>query len=495
MTPIVIGGGPAGCAAAYELARHGAAPLIVERLDQVGGLSRTVAHGGCRFDIGPHRFFTKNEEVQRLFEDVVAEDAVRVDRLTRILYQGKFFDYPLTPLNALFGVGPLGAAASFASYGAARLRRPLGPEPANFEEWLVDRFGDRLYRTFFKTYTEKVWGIPCARISRDWAEQRIKALDLKAAIREALAPRAAGEGPKSLVREFLYPRLGAGQLYEKMAAQVVERGGAVELGTRLVRIEREGWRVRAVVVAGPGGERTIEADPVLSSAPLTRLVEMLDPPPPEPVRRAAAALRYREHVGVHLHVVGEAFLDNWIYVHSPEVRMARIANYRRFSAEMADRPEVSPLTVEYFCFAGDATSRRSDAALVDDAVRELETVGLIRRRQVEDAFVLRSAEAYPVIEQSSEAHVRTIKEWLDRFENLLPIGRSGMFKYNNQDHAIYTGLLAARTTLGLGRYDPWKVNIEAEYHEEVAPASNGAPSGPPAARAVASRLLRRLRRR
>ncbi len=463
---VIIGGGPSGLAAALEATEDGAAVTIVERLDQVGGLARTIAFQGSRFDIGPHRFFTRNREVQGLFDRVLGDDLISVTRLTRILHDGVFFNYPLTPLNAMRGIGLRAGAAVAGSYAAARIRRTLSPRPAEtFEDWVVDRFGRRLFETFFKTYTEKVWGISCRQIGADWAAQRIKGLSLGAALRNALF-KTNDTTVKTLVDEFTYPRLGAGQTYEKMAALVGNAGGKILTRSAVRRLHREGTRLRAVAVDGPGGvQHEVEGRYFLTSATLTDTVDMMDPPAPPQVMQACRALRYRDHVAVNLVVAGALFPDNWIYVHSGDVTMARITNYRNFSPEMASGPGIHPLTVEYFAFPGDALSSSSDEHLIERAKNELARIGILDRDQVAAAFVVRSDKAYPVIEIGYEEHVDTIKAWLDSFENLLPIGRSGMFRYNNQDHAIATGLLAARTALGLGQFDPWRVNIDAEYQE------------------------------
>jgi protoporphyrinogen oxidase len=463
---IIIGAGPSGLAAGYEMSRHGASVAILERLDRVGGLARTLSHEGCRFDIGPHRFFTKNQEVHKLFVDVVAEDLVRVPRLTRIYYRNKFFNYPLTPLNALFGVGVGSSVLIFLSCLGAASRQTFFPrDPENFEQWVTDQFGSRLYETFFKTYTEKVWGIPCTQIGADWAGQRIKGLSLIAAIQNALF-NSKGKTIKTLVDEFLFPRLGAGQFYEKMKYSIEARGGTVTPHRQVRRMHREGMRVRSIAVRDPDGNEEIwEGRHFMSSAPLTEMVEMIHPSPPDEVLAACRSLRYRDHVGVHLKMEGVPFPDNWIYVHDKKFRMARMVNYRNFSKEMADREEVSPLTVEYFTFKGDDVWKRSDEELVEFATHELGQMFVGKSGKLMSGFVVRSEKAYPVLELGFQKHIDVIKAWLDQFENLTPIGRSGMFKYNNQDHAIATGLLAARTALGFGKFDPWLVNIDAEYHE------------------------------
>jgi protoporphyrinogen oxidase len=472
---VILGGGPSGLAAAFEAVFRGARSTVIERLDRVGGLARTLEFAGARFDIGPHRFFTKNREVQSLFTGIVAEDLVTVPRLTRIFCADSFFNYPLTPVNALLGVGVAQSARVLASYALARGKRLFDSRPAeSFEDWVVDKFGRRLHEIFFKTYTEKVWGIPCTDIGADWAGQRIKGLSLAAAVTQALF-KARAPAAKSLVNEFLYPRLGAGQLYEKLATRIERHGSRVLRGAEVRRIRRDGFRVRAVeALDGAGASHAIEGKSFLASVPLTEMLEMMDPAPPAEILAAARSLRYRNHVGVNLLVEGRPFPDNWIYVHAKEVGMARIANYANFSPEMKSPEGLNPLTIEYFCFPGDGVWDAADAALIARATCELDQMKLVPRERVRSGFVVRSDKAYPVIEIGYERRLALIKGWLDRFENLLPIGRSGMFKYNNQDHAMATGMLAARTALGLGRFDPWLVNIDAEYHE-AGPAAAAAP--------------------
>jgi protoporphyrinogen oxidase len=470
---IIVGGGPAGLAAGHEAVEHGARATVLERLDQVGGLARTIELEGNRWDIGPHRFYTKNQEVHSLFVQLVAEDLIEVPRLTRIFYNDRYFNYPLTPLNALFGVGVFAGVSAMVDYAAVRGRRALrSPKINNFEDWVVDKFGRGLYESFFKSYTEKVWGIDCTQIGADWAAQRIKGLSLSTAIGNALFKSKSSQA-KTLVGEFVYPRLGAGQLYEKMAAGIERRGGRVITGACVRRIQWERRRIRAVTIGeGNGSAKEIEGRFFLASAPLTEMIEMMDPEAPGEVLAACRGLRYRNHVGVNLLAEGTLFPDNWIYVHSRAVGMARIASYRNFSPAMGREPSLNPLTVEYFAFPGDGVWNAPDNELIERAIRELQFMRILSRDQVVGSFVVRNEKAYPVMEIGYERKIGVIKNWLDQFDNLLPIGRSGMFKYNNQDHAMATGLLGARTALSIKRYDPWLVNIDAEYLEG-APAATG----------------------
>jgi protoporphyrinogen oxidase len=471
MKVFVIGAGPAGLAAAYELSKKGVFVSVLEKLDQVGGLSRTLKHDDCLFDIGPHRFFTKNDEVRQFYVDVLADDVITVQRLTRILYKNTLFDYPLTPLNVVKGLGFGECAHVICDYALAQTQHLFNPvEARTFEDWVTQHFGRRLHETFFKTYTEKVWGMPCTNISADWAAQRIKSLSLPQAVRNAFFKGNGRTTVKSLIDEFLFPRLGSGQLYEKLARQVVMNGGRLRTGSKVKRVIRENERIRSVVIENSAGEvDQVDVDFLLSSAPLTELIEMMEPRPPDHVMASCRSLRFREHLGVHLKIRGPLFRDNWIYIHSKNVRMARVSNYRNFSPEMAGANDnISPLTAEYFAFKDDPIWTSSDEALIALAAAELKSMELIRtEQQVISGFIVRSEKAYPLMELGYEKHISVVKSWLDGFENLLPIGRSGMFKYNNQDHAIATGLLAARTVLGIARFDPWLVNIDAEYLEET----------------------------
>jgi protoporphyrinogen oxidase len=468
---VVIGAGPSGLAAAYELSRQSVPVVLVEQLGQVGGLSRTIRRNGTRFDVGPHRFFTKSAEVHQLWADILKEDLLSVPRLTRIFYNNKFFYYPLAPVNALFGIGPAAAVNIIASYLSTRVKERFSPtDPVSFEDWVVAQFGRRLYEIFFKTYTEKVWGIPCTEIGADWAGQRIKGLSLATAVLNAVF-KPKQKKIKTLVDEFVFPRLGAGMFYELLGEHAQKNGCQILLGRRTVGFRHENSSIKAAIVEDKNGNREeIEGDYFLVSSPLTDGIIGMDPDPPADVMEAARGLRYRSHVGVDLDVEGNPFPDNWIYVHAREVYLARVANYRNFSKEMASNDSRTPITVEYFCFKGDHIWERDEEALIALAKEELQRMKILEPDQVLDSFIIRNEKAYPVIELGYEQKIDALKEYIGRFKNFQPIGRCGMFKYNNMDHAIVTGLLAARNYLG-GNYDVWSVNIDAEYHEsgEVPP--------------------------
>jgi protoporphyrinogen oxidase len=468
----VIGAGPAGCSAARTLIRSNIACTIIDKLDVPGGLARTIKRGESRFDVGPHRFFTRQDEVLNLWREVLGNDLTSVDRLTRILYRNKLFNYPLAPANALFGLGIGTSVHAGASYLASRLKHAVNPrEPQSFEDWVTDHFGTVLYNAFFKHYTGKVWGIPCTEISADWASQRIKGLDLMKAVYHALF-QGKGSEIKTLVDRFLYPRYGAGSLCEIIIDEIVAGGGTYIPLASATAVERvgNGWAVH--YAARDGNSQCVTCDHVLSSMPVSDLVEMLSPKPPMEIREAAKQLRWRNHYGVDLLVKGKKspFPDNWIYVHSPELHTARITNYANFSKEMQGARDLYPLTLEFFSFPGDNIAVLDDSQKIDLAIEELMKIGFLKSaREVEDAFVVFSRAAYAVMQMGYEQNVAKIRNYLDGLEGIQTMGRGGLFQYNNQDHSTMTGILAARNLLG-GRYDVWEVNIDAAYQESgIAP--------------------------
>jgi len=463
---LIIGAGPAGLTAAYELQRLGLTARVFERDEQVGGISRTVEYKGFRFDIGGHRFFTKVPMVQAIWEELLGSDFLERPRLSRIYYDGKFFDYPLRPLNALRGLGPLEACRVGTSY----LRSRLLPhrEEKNFEQWVSNRFGSRLFEIFFKTYTEKVWGMPCTEISADWAAQRIKNLDLIKAIRNALVgPSGGDETISTLIDRFHYPRLGPGMMWDRCREKIEARGVAVRLGQAVLALHHDGRRVESVSV-GKDDESTAEiASPhVVSSMALRDLLLSLDPAPPADVLEAARKLRYRDFLTVILIVErSEVFPDNWIYIHSPQVRVGRVQNFKAWSPEMVPSPEMTSLGLEYFVEIGDELWSAEDSDLVELAAAEMATLGLISEDEVVDGTVVRMPKAYPVYDHEYRETLTTIRRYLGSLENLQVIGRNGQHRYNNQDHSMVSGIFAARNIAGQN-LDVWSINVEQEYHEE-----------------------------
>jgi protoporphyrinogen oxidase len=467
---VIAGGGPAGLTAALELTRHGH-PCVVLEADPnlVGGISRTDQYKGYRFDIGGHRFFSKSEEVNRIWHEILGDDFLVRRRLSRMYYDRKFFHYPLKPWDTLFKLGIVRSARIVASYLRARLR-PIRPE-RSFEDWVVNRFGRLLFETFFKTYTEKVWGLPTNVISADWAAQRIKGLSLVEAARNALfGGRNGNDGAvvKTLIDSFHYPRLGPGQMWEAARDQIRAGGGAVHMDRRVERIEHHGDVVTCFVARDSAGRSyRYEGRHFISTLPIRHLIHGLSPAPPANVTRAAGSLKYRDYLTVVLIVdQPHTFPDNWIYIHEPGVRVGRVQNFKNWSPDLVPDASKTSLGMEYFCFEGDDLWTMSDDELVALGRGEIHEIGLVEAAKVIDGCVVRMPKAYPVSDDVYLDHLAVIRGWLKDLTNLELAGRNGMHKYNNQDHSMMTALLAARNILGLGPYDTWKVNTDAEYHED-----------------------------
>jgi protoporphyrinogen oxidase len=463
---VIIGAGPAGLTAAYELTQRGVAPLLLERSRTVGGIARTESYKGYRFDIGGHRFFTKVEAIEQFWHTLLGPDLLKVQRLSRIYYNGKFYNYPLSLPNTLANLGLVESFLILLSYLKARLLARLLPHQAaeTFEQWVSERFGHRLFRTFFKTYTEKVWGIPCDQIQADWAAQRIKGLSLYKAVVNSIF---GTNDTKTLIKTFYYPRLGPGMLWERCHDVVKAQGGSVYLDTSVVALKHNNSQIQSVVYEQDGERVSVSVDHVMSSMPMTTLVKQLDPPAPEPVIAAAHALKYRDFILVALIIdKAELFPDSWIYVHSPDVTVGRIQNFKNWSAEMVPDAQMTCLGMEYFCNQGDDIWSLSDAELVELATKELQHLGLCEGATVQDGTVLRQPKAYPVYDPTYRQNVRILQTYLGQFTNLQTMGRNGMHRYNNQDHSMLTGLLAVKNFFGEA-HDLWQVNAEQTYHEEV----------------------------
>ena len=469
---VCIGAGPAGLTAAHHLSKAGAQVTVLERDPvHVGGISRTEKYKGFRFDVGGHRFFSRSKEINDLWHEILGDQLINRPRKSRIFYQGKLFDYPLRALDALTKLGFFESARCMLSYFKARMF-PV-PEPKTFEDWVTNQFGHRLFSIFFETYTEKVWGMKCKEISADWAAQRIKGLSLGTAVWQALVPRwfrGNGTTPKSLIDNFKYPRLGPGQMWETAAEQVRLAGGKVLLGMQVSQLHRNPasgeWTVSAISPDGKTHE--FQAGQLISSAAIAELVEWLRPAPPEAVLAAARALRYREFITVALIVKDvDCFDDNWIYIHDSSVRVGRIQNFKSWSPHLVPDPDLNCLGLEYFCFKGDGLWDSKDEDLIRLADEELIQLGLVTPGHVVDGTVIRQTKAYPVYDEDYEERVALVRSWLEKnLPELQLVGRNGMHKYNNQDHAMMTALLAAENILaGERKWDIWQVNQDAEYHE------------------------------
>jgi protoporphyrinogen oxidase len=460
---LVCGAGPAGLTAAYLLARSGTSVTVVEASSEVGGLARTSRYKQYAFDIGGHRFFTKIQPVQALWQELLGDDLIDVPRLSRIHYRGRFFQYPLRASDALLGLGVWRSFRVLASY----LWSKVHPSPVedSFEQWVSNRFGRELYRIFFKTYTEKVWGIPCTEIRAEWAAQRIQGLSLARAILSATPLQRRSDEIRTLIDEFKYPRLGPGQMWERCRDRIREHGGEVWMQHRVERFETDGRRMLATVVTTPEGERRLEADHVISTLSLRSLVRGFGGQAPKAVRAAAERLRYRDFILVAL-VVDQAdlFPDNWIYVHTPGVAVGRIQNFNNWSPAMVPVPDTTVLGMEYFCFQGDALWNQPDADLIALASRELSTLGLANGARVRDGTVVRVPEAYPIYNSTYRDSVQTIRSFVDPLENFHTVGRNGMHKYNNQDHSMLAAMLVVENLHGAS-HDVWSVNCDFEYQE------------------------------
>ncbi|HEV2763721.1 MAG TPA: NAD(P)/FAD-dependent oxidoreductase [Pyrinomonadaceae bacterium] len=466
---VIIGGGPAGLTAAYELCKAGVPSVVLERDAVVGGLSRTVDYKGYLFDIGGHRFYTKVRAVEDVWREVLpGPEFLRRKRLSRIYYDKKFFYYPLRLASTLRNLGLVNSALILLSY----LRAQFRPERdvKTFEQWVTNRFGRRFYRTFFKTYTEKVWGVPCHEITAEWAAQRIKDLSLPAALKSLFTKRAKnkrGEIIKTLIEEFDYPARGPGMMWERMAKLVERQGSRVRVGAGVEKIHWTRGRVEGVEVLTEAGRETVRGSHFISSMPVRELVRKLAPAPTREVLDAAESLRYRDFLTVVLVVNRpEVFPDNWIYIHDPEVKMGRIQNFKNWSPQMVADPSKTCLGLEYFCFEGDGLWQSSDEELLALGRRELGRLGLVREGEVEDGTVLRVRKAYPVYDSTYREALKVVRRFLSDLPNLQLVGRNGMHKYNNQDHSMLTAMLAVKNILG-ARHDLWEVNTDQEYLEEL----------------------------
>ena len=463
---VVIGAGPAGLTAAYQLANAGTPPTVLEADSVVGGISRTVERDGWRFDIGGHRFFTKVGAVQKLWWEILGEDDFLLrPRMSRIYYRGALFDYPLRAMNALKGLGLVEAALCVLSYAWVRIRPPK--DQTTFEGFVAARFGYRLYRIFFKTYTEKVWGVPATELQADFAAQRIKNLSLANAVINALLPKRNQKDITSLIEEFHYPKYGPGMMWERARDLVEAKGTKIFMESKVAAVHHAGGRAVAVTADSHGTPTRFDATQVISSMPLSELVLAMDPPAPEHVALAARSLAYRDFLTVALVVPEDAgFPDNWIYIHDPGVKVGRIQNFGSWSPYLVKEGRTC-LGLEYFVFEGDELWTAADEDLVALGTRELASLGLVDPERVETGYVVRMPKAYPMYDAHYKDNVQVMRDWLAEVApNVFPVGRNGMHKYNNQDHSMLTAVLAVENIQGAD-HDIWAVNVEADYHEEA----------------------------
>lgn len=475
----IIGAGPAGLTASYLLSKEGISTTVIEADPvYVGGISRTANYKNYLFDIGGHRFFSKSKEVVDLWQEILPQDFIERPRLSRIYYDGKYYSYPLKAFEALSNLGVVESAMCVLSF-AYKQAFP-NEKPQTFHEWVSNQFGERLFSIFFKTYTEKVWGMSCDEISADWAAQRIKGLDLWSAmanaLRNSIVPKGKKDGTKAhdgeviktLIESFQYPRKGPGMMWEAAAAKTKAQGGTIHMGTSLSRLSYDKgaklWTIEAKTETGDA--RTFTARHVISSAPIRELIQSITPTPD--CIEAADALRYRDFLTVALVVdKPDLFPDNWIYIHEPSVKVGRIQNFRSWSPELIPDDKSTCLGLEYFCFEGDGLWNASDKQLIRLGKKELVKIGLCKREDIIDGCVVRQKKAYPVYDEDYKDNVADIRhELADKYPTLHLVGRNGMHKYNNQDHAMMTSMLTVKNIVaGKQLFDIWNVNEDAEYHE------------------------------
>lgn len=466
---VIIGAGPSGLTAAYELCKLKVESVVLEKDEVVGGISRTINHRGYLFDIGGHRFFTKVKAVDDLWHEILAEEKfLKRKRLSRIYFNKKFFHYPLQAFNALFGLGIYNSFRTFLSYSRAQVF-PIKPE-LSFEDWVCNRFGRRLYYTFFKTYTEKVWGIPCSEISAEWASQRIRGLSLLSAVKNALIanqPKNKNNIIKTLIDSFEYPEKGPGMMWETVAEIVATKGSELKKKANVEKICWQKDKVTAVEISRNDKRETIAGTDFISSMPIQELVRKLEPKPPDEILLAADVLSYRDFITVSIIVNKPAlFADNWIYIHDAAVKIGRIQNFKNWSPQMVPDQNKTCLGLEYFCFEGDSLWTTTDEDLIKLGIRELEILGLVDPKDVEDGAVVKMPKAYPVYDSKYKNALGTIRKFLSTLGNLHLVGRNGMHKYNNQDHSMLTAMLTVKNIMGAD-YNVWDVNVEQEYHEEA----------------------------
>ncbi|MGH2956598.1 MAG: NAD(P)/FAD-dependent oxidoreductase [Solirubrobacterales bacterium] len=460
----VLGAGPAGLTSADVLARTGSPGVVFEAEGSVGGIAKTVEFKGYRFDLGGHRFYTRLAPVRRLWRETLGEEFLLRRRLSRIYFRGRFLNYPLRAEDVFRRLGPWESMRCALSYLRSLLRF-RGAEPKTFEEWVVARFGRRIYENFFRSYTEKVWGVPGSEIQSEWAAQRIQGFSLLQALLGIVRLSRRGKAAPTVIDEFEYPRLGPGQMWEAFRSRVESHGVPVRLHQRCTSIRHQGGRVTSVVVEGDGTLTEYPVEGVVSTMALPDLIEALEPAPPQGVRESASRLGFRNLCLVALMIEGQSlFPDNWIYLHDPRTRAGRVQNFGAWSEDMVP-PGQNCLGVEYFCFSDEDIWRMPDTEAVELATSELAAIGLIDPDQVVDGVKVTVPRAYPIYDPDYREAVAEIRGYLEHLSNLVTCGRNGLHRYNNQDHSMATAILATMNLIDGGSRDVWSVNTRGEYLE------------------------------
>lgn len=466
---VIIGAGPAGLTAAYQLCKLGKESIVLEKDQLVGGIARTVNYKNYLFDIGGHRFFTKIKEAKHMWQEVLQENFLHRKRLSRIYYNKKYFHYPIRLLNALSGLGIWNSSLILSSYIHAHIF-PYKKEDT-FEQWVTNRFGKRLYDIFFKSYTEKVWGIPCNEIRAEWAAQRIQGLSLRSALKNALMnpyKKSHGDIAKTLINSFDYPKLGPGMMWQTVSNIIQKNGAIVDLGSEVetIILDKKKNKVDSIEVKSKGQKKLFRGKDFISTMPIRELIQKIQPSVPGEVLEAANNLKYRDFLTVALIVnQPDLFPDNWIYIHDPLVKLGRIQNFKNWSPDMVSDQNKSCLGLEYFCFEGDELWNMQDKDLIELGKKELEAIGLVKSSDIKDGSVVRMPKAYPAYDSKYREMLNIIRQYLKGISNLQLVGRNGLHRYNNQDHSMLTAMLAVENIHG-ANHDLWSVNEEQEYHED-----------------------------
>lgn len=455
----VIGAGPAGITCAYQLAKQGVEVHLYEAAPQVGGLAKSLDLWGQKVDLGPHRFFSDDTRVNKLWLEVAGRDYRMVDRLTRIYYKNNFYYYPVKAFDALSKLGLFTSAICVLSYFKEKLLPTK--QDGTFESWVTNRFGKRLYEIFFKTYTEKLWGIKCNELDADFAAQRIKKFSLGEAMKSALG--IGGTKHKTLVDQFAYPTGGTGMIYERMEKFVNANGGKVLCNTPVKRVLKEGDTATGIELMS--GE-VVNYDHVVSTMPFTIMVKQL-PGIPQNIVDFANKLSFRNTILVYLHIDGkDLFPDNWLYVHSADVETGRISNFRNYVPEINMGKETTIVAMEYWCYDADAMWSMSEADLIELGKKELIKTGLSKGAPVMEGHVYKIPRCYPVYSNNYKDVLKPIENYLSSIKGLSVIGRYGAFKYNNQDHSILMGLLAADNIVTNAGHNLWDINTDYDNYQE-----------------------------
>jgi len=468
---LIIGGGPAGMACSMELLKAGKKVTIIEKEDCVGGLAKTfVFKEGkdvFRTDTGPHRFFSKNPYLYSFIENLLHEKWLEVPRLTRQYIDGKFYNYPIRASQAFKNLGILKSVGIGMGYIFALIDyKILGRKIVSFEDYVVANFGRSLSEMNMINYTEKIWGLPCKEIHPDWAKQRIKGLNLISAAKSAILKGNKTNGPKTLVDQFYYPKYGTGLIYDTIAKKVGENGSKILVNSSPRKIKHKNFKIVEVELNANGKNKTIKPKFLVQSIPITNFLELLYPKPPNVVLQAAKNLRWRSQIYLFLTIDKKSVMkDNWVYFPDKHIPFGRIAEMKNFSKDMSPKDKTS-LFVEYFVFENDKTWNMSKEEIFEMTIKELEKLGFVKRKEVKNYYLIKRKNVYPVYDLKYPKYLKTIKSYLDSFENLFYVGRPGRFKYNNQDHSLEMGILAARSILEGKRYDFEKSGAEEEYFEK-----------------------------